>query len=168
MDINERAMLSDGCVFPRSTVDGTWIPTPADILPAFPGGAPRALSGTPLVRTLGSCERRCMLSVLASAVSSRSLKGGLRCRVGWCSDPSQACFRLSPTLPGKLHCLDSLSVSCRGQMKKTYFRLVCYILVCKAALERDHWGFPAVAQGVKNPTAVAWVTAEAQVRSQPK
>ena len=30
MDTNEQAMPSDGCVFPRPTTEGTWVPTPAD------------------------------------------------------------------------------------------------------------------------------------------
>lgn len=77
MDTNETAVLSDGCVFPRSRADGTWIPAPADTQPAVPGGSGRALSGTALMRTLGPSERGCMLSALASALSSWSPKGGL-------------------------------------------------------------------------------------------
>lgn len=133
MDTNEPAVLSDGCVFPRSRADGTWIPAPADTQPAVPGGSGRALSGTALMRTLGPCERGCMLSALASALSSWSPKGGL----GGTVSPSmtldskvQKGLALGPT-PGHVlgfhrlcqankaprHCRGSLS--CRGQMKKT-------------------------------------------------
>lgn len=42
MDTNEPAVLSDGCVFPRSTADGTRVPAPADIQPAVLGRVPES------------------------------------------------------------------------------------------------------------------------------